>query len=299
MSKAEAKRADGDQAANVARGLRESALWIFGALALILFASLVSYDRADPAFSSTGQPGPVTNLNGPVGAWLSDLFFVLFGGPAFLFPIMLGFAGFSLYRERRSKEPIDRRATALRGVGFVLALASSCGLATLHFPDGSLPNTAGGLLGSLVGLGLDHALGLLGATLLLLAIWFGSVALFTGISWFDVMDRIGSAALAGIAWIKDRLLTARDVKAGREVKQARQEVVREEQKRRRSASRRGSSPLRPRSRRASASRRKSRSRCSSARAPRNSLRSRCSMTRRRARAATRPRRSRRCRASSS
>ena len=50
MAKAEAKRVDGgDQAAHVARGLRESALWIFGALALILFASLVSYDRADPA----------------------------------------------------------------------------------------------------------------------------------------------------------------------------------------------------------------------------------------------------------
>ena len=229
-ARTESKREPTAQAASVARGLRESALWIVGALGLILLVALVTYDRADPAFSSTGQPGPVTNLIGPVGAWLSDLFFVLFGAPAFLFPIMLGFAGFSLFRERRSKEPIDRRATALRGAGFVLALASSCGLATLHFAGGSLPNTAGGLLGSLVGLGLDKALSFLGATLLLLAIWFGSVALFTGISWFDVMDRIGSGVLAGIAWIKGRLVTARDVKAGREVKQARQEVVREEQK---------------------------------------------------------------------
>ena len=230
MARTESKREPTAQAASVARGLRESALWIFGALGLILLVALATYDRADPAFSSTGQPGPVTNLIGPVGAWLSDLFFVLFGAPAFLFPVMLGFAGFSLYRERRSKEPIDRRATTLRGIGFVLALASSCGLATLHFPDGSLPNTAGGLLGSLVGLGLDKALSFLGATLLLLSIWFGSVALFTGISWFEVMDRLGSGVLAGIAWIKGRLVTARDVKAGREVKQARQEVVREEQK---------------------------------------------------------------------
>jgi len=230
VARTDSKREATAQAASVARGLRESALWILGALGLILLVALATYDRADPAFSSTGQPGPVTNLIGPVGAWLSDLFFVLFGAPAFLFPIMLGFAGFSLYRERRSKEPIDRRATALRGIGFVLALATSCGLATLHFPDGSLPNTAGGLLGSLVGLGLDKALSFLGATLLLLAVWFGSVVLFTGISWFDVMDRIGSGVLAGIAWIKGRLVTARDVKAGREVKQARQEVVREEQK---------------------------------------------------------------------
>ena len=168
----------------MARGLREGALWIFGAFALILFVALATYDRSDPAFSSTGQPGPVTNLIGPFGAWLSDLLFVLFGAPAFLFPIMLGLAGWALFRG--SQRGADRPSrTALRGIGFVLALASSCGLATLHFAGGSLPNTAGGLLGSLVGLGLDKALSFLGATLLLLAVWFGSVALFTGISWFD------------------------------------------------------------------------------------------------------------------
>ena len=128
----------------MARGLRESALWIFGALALILFASLVSYDRADPAFSSTGQPGPVTNLIGPFGAWLSDLFFVLFGFPAYLFPIMLGIAGYRLFQERGSREPVDRRSASFRGLGFFLALASSCGLATLHF-SGTGDSIRGGL----------------------------------------------------------------------------------------------------------------------------------------------------------
>ncbi|MFO1392876.1 MAG: DNA translocase FtsK 4TM domain-containing protein [Steroidobacteraceae bacterium] len=214
----------------MARGLRESALWVFGALALILLVALASYDRADPAFSSTGQSGPVTNLIGPFGAWLSDLFFVLFGAPAYLFPIVLGYAGWTLFQERRSVEPIDRRTSLLRGTGFVLALASSCGLATLHFSGGSLPYTAGGQVGALVGDGLAHSLSLLGATLLLLAVWLGSVSLCTGISWLDVMDRIGRAVLRGIAWTRERSATARDVKAGREVKQARQEVVREEQK---------------------------------------------------------------------
>ena len=230
MARTESKREARPQAAIVARGLRESALWIFGALALILFVALASYDRADPAFSSTGQDGPVTNLIGPFGAWLSDLFFVLFGGPAYLFPIMLGVAGWSLYQERTSQEPIDRRAMGLRGVGFALALATSCGLATLHFTGGALPNTAGGVLGSLVGDGLATALSFLGATLLLLAVWLGSVSLFTGVSWIEVMDRLGRGVLQGISWLRDRMATARDVKAGREVKQARQEVVREEQK---------------------------------------------------------------------
>ncbi len=227
MARTESKT---DAASGVARGLRESALWVFGALALILLVALATYDNADPAFSSTGQSGPISNLIGPFGAWMSDLFFVLFGGPAFLFPVMLAFAGWTLFQERRSAEPFDRRTTGLRAAGFVLALASSCGLATLHFDAGSLPNSAGGLVGSLVGDRLASALSPLGATLLLLAVWLGSVSLFTGISWLDVMDRIGGGVLAAIAWAKERSSTARDVKAGREVKQARQEIVREEQK---------------------------------------------------------------------
>jgi S-DNA-T family DNA segregation ATPase FtsK/SpoIIIE len=224
------KREAADPSALVARGLRESALWIFGALAVILFVALATYDRADPAFSSTGQPGPVSNLIGPFGAWLADLFFVLFGGPAFLFPLMLGYAGWAIYRSDGAHESMSRRSLGLRATGFVLALATSCGLATLHFAGGSMPNTAGGLLGNLVGEGLAAALSDLGATLLLLAIWLGSVSLFTGVSWLEVMDRIGHAVLDGIVWTRARLATARDVKAGREVKQARQEVVREEQK---------------------------------------------------------------------
>ena len=102
---ADVKHAEaGVLSAEVARGLRESAFWIFGALALILFVALASYDRSDPAFSSTGQPGPVTNLIGPFGAWLSDLLFVLFGAPAFLFPVMLGLAGWALFQERSGCE---------------------------------------------------------------------------------------------------------------------------------------------------------------------------------------------------
>ena len=230
MARTDSKREASAQSALVTCGLRESALWVFGALALILFVALASYDRSDPAFSSTGQQGPVTNLIGPFGAWLADLFFVLFGLPAYLFPVMLAFAGWALYQERGNREPIDRRSLALRGLGFALALVTSCGLATLHFAGGSLPNTAGGVLGSLVGDGLASVLSFLGATLLLLAVWLGSVSLCTGISWLAVMDRIGHGLLEGIDWIRTRASTARDVKAGREVKQARQEVVREEQK---------------------------------------------------------------------
>ena len=39
--------------AAVVRSLREGALWVFGALALIVFAALAAYDPHDPSFATT------------------------------------------------------------------------------------------------------------------------------------------------------------------------------------------------------------------------------------------------------
>jgi DNA segregation ATPase FtsK/SpoIIIE, S-DNA-T family len=215
----------------VIRSLREGALWVFGALALILLAALLTYDRNDPSFATTGEPGPLSNIIGPVGAHLSGLLVLLCGAPAFLFPIMIGFAGWLLYQER-GKEPGQSRATvAFRALGFFLTLLTSCGLASMHFTAPSYPNSAGGILGAFVG---DHAqasLSFLGATLLLLALWLAGVSLFLGLSWIEVMDRTGRATLTGLEWIAGKISAAREIKAGREVKEARKEVVREEQRR--------------------------------------------------------------------
>jgi len=215
----------------VVRSLRESALWVFGALALILFAALATYDASDPSFSSTGEPGPITNVIGPAGAWLAGLLIMLFGRPAFLFPIMIGLAGWFLYRERDARELPNRATVVFRGAGFVLTLITSCGLATLHFSGAGYPSTAGGILGSMVATGLEAALSFLGATLLLLALWLAGVSLFAGVSWIDIMDRTGRATLTGLEWLRTRFASARDLRAGREVKEARKEVVREQKER--------------------------------------------------------------------
>ena len=119
--------------ATVVRSLREGALWVFGALALIVLAALVTYDRNDPSFATTGEPGPISNVIGPLGAHLSGLLILLFGAPAFLFPIMIGFAGWLLYQDRSKSDAPSRATLAFRAVGFVLTLVTSCGLASLHF----------------------------------------------------------------------------------------------------------------------------------------------------------------------
>ena len=55
------------------RSLREGALWVFGALALIVFLALLTYDRNDPSFATTGEPGPISNVIGSFGAHLAGL----------------------------------------------------------------------------------------------------------------------------------------------------------------------------------------------------------------------------------
>ena len=213
----------------VTRSLREAALWVFGALALVLFCALVSYDPADPGFTYTGEPGRVTNLIGPAGAWLADAFLLLFGRPAFLFPVMLGVVGWLLFR-RPSGEAPSRANLAIRLLGFVLTLATSSGLATLHFAVGRYPNTAGGILGDLVGHGLAHGFSFLGATLLMLGIWFAGVSLFLGLSWLAVMDGLGRGILATDTRLRSFVAARRDALAGREHKAARQEAAREDKK---------------------------------------------------------------------
>jgi DNA segregation ATPase FtsK/SpoIIIE, S-DNA-T family len=230
VSTAEARNA-GRLGASVVRSLREGALWVFGALALIVLAALITYDRNDPSFATTGEPGPLSNVIGPLGAHLSGLLIMLFGAPAFLFPIMIGFTGWLLYQDRSKSDAPSRATLAFRGVGFLLTLITSCGLASLHFTVVKYPSSAGGVLGSLVGQGLDAGLSFLGATLLLLALWLAGVSLFAGLSWLEVMDRTGRATLHVLDWLSGRITNAREIKAGREVKEARSEVIREEQKR--------------------------------------------------------------------
>jgi S-DNA-T family DNA segregation ATPase FtsK/SpoIIIE len=216
----------------VVRSLRESALWVGGAIALIVLAALASFDRNDPSFATTGTSGEVSNIVGPFGAHLAGLLIWLFGAPAFLFPLLIGLTGWFLYREQHRKcEAASRATLAFRAAGFVLTLVTSCGLATLHFTAESYPNTAGGVLGAMIRDSLETALGPLGATVLLLALWLAAVSLFAGVSWITIMDQVGRATLAGFDWLRDKIETAREIRAGREVKEARAEVIREERKR--------------------------------------------------------------------
>jgi S-DNA-T family DNA segregation ATPase FtsK/SpoIIIE len=217
-------------AAPLTRVVREAALWVLGAVALIMLVALLSYSRQDPGFSHTGDGAPLRNRIGAIGAWFADVAYSLFGVPALLFPAMVMLAGWIIFNARTSPDPIDRTLLLTRTGGFLLTLASSCALATLHFAGGDLPASAGGGFGELLGRGLATGLGPLGATLLLLSVWLAAVSLFTGLSWLAVMDRVGKTVLDGVDRGHQLLSDFRSRSEGQRAQEERQETVRKERR---------------------------------------------------------------------
>ena len=217
--------------AQVTRALRESALFVFGVLALILWYALFTYDPTDPGFFQATGEGTVSNGIGRVGAYVADLLFNIFGRPAYLFTVMVFYLGWMLYREQRTQQAITRLDYALRFGGFVATLLTSCAIAALHFAPLGPGQSAGGIIGDAVGGWLVAVMKLLGASTLLFVIWVASVSLFLGISWLHVMDRVGHWCLSGYEQLRFKLGELRDRAEGRRQHAARQDVLESEKKR--------------------------------------------------------------------
>jgi S-DNA-T family DNA segregation ATPase FtsK/SpoIIIE len=215
----------------VLKAVREGLAVLLAVVALVLLIALVSYAPGDSGWSYSGDGQETRNWIGPTGAMVADLLLFLFGRPAFLLPAMLLVAAWLVFRNRTEQlQPASRLNFLVRAGGFVLLMASSCGLASLHWEPGALRESAGGVLGQFVGLNLASAMKDLGATLLLLAGWIAGLAIAFHVSIFDVFDRVGHAFWQGVHWIRERLSARRALAEGQERKRDRQEVARHERK---------------------------------------------------------------------
>lgn len=208
------------------RGLREAALIVFGAVAVYLAVALVTYSSTDPSWSHRATVAQVSNLGGLAGAWFSDLFFHLFGYLAYLFPFMVAYSGWLLFRGRKDPNVIDIRMGLLRGLGFCLIMATATGLATLNLADfGGMPLNAGGILGDMVGKAVVGAFSFLGSTLLLTALLLTGITLFTGLSWIRMIDHLGRFSLGLVGWIAGMHRRRRERRQDRQERVDREETV--------------------------------------------------------------------------
>lgn len=188
----------------IKHGLREIVLIFFCFVALYLFVSLFSYYGGDPGIAHSSKVEEIRNKGGIIGALFADLFFYLFGYFAYLFPIMVGYMGWLIYKGRHHAILAEPKSLIIPGIGFVLTLSAGCGLAIVHFTAESalLPTHAGGILGMWTGNGLVAMVDQLGATLILLAIFFTGITLLTGLSWLKLMDILGYHTLLWLPVVK-------------------------------------------------------------------------------------------------
>jgi len=200
--------------------LFESLFLLVVVIAAYLLITLVTHDVRDPGFSSSGG-SVVNNLGGSFGAWISDFLLVIVGYMAWLLPFLMGAAGAKLLQER--SEPVGLPEWGVRLGGLLLIMLSGCILFEMQ-PRGSLEHT-GGIIGDVLSGPMIQVMGFTGAGLINLAVLLAGITLFTGISWINVVDRVGAWAIQGWAWIGDKLAEARDWMAGRRAR-AEREVIR-------------------------------------------------------------------------
>ncbi len=232
LAQAIPRKAETTQSGRLHLRLREAALIVAIGLCGYLLIALLSYSPEDPGWSHSGGDGHIRNHAGPLGAWLADVMLYLFGWPAYLFPLMVLYSGWLIYRGRDKGRTVDYFHLALRAAGFVLVMTMSCGLVWLRLGAPELPlQQAGGILGEVTGGTLYTILGSSGAPLLMLILLMTGITLFTGFSWLWLVDTTGALALKAWARAGRAIDDLRDLQLGQRARKARETVVKKEKER--------------------------------------------------------------------
>ncbi|MTD26625.1 cell division protein FtsK [Erwinia sp. J316] len=185
------------------RRLLEALLIVVALFAIYLMVALVSFNPSDPSWSQTAWHEPIHNLGGGVGAWLADTLFFIFGVMAYaLPPVILGLCWITFSR-RHFQEYIDYFAVALRLIGVLALVVTSCGLAALNADD-IWYFASGGVIGSLLSSAMAPYFSGPGGTLTLLCIWAAGLTLYTGWSWLTIAEKIGGVVMGVLTFASNR-----------------------------------------------------------------------------------------------
>ena len=184
--------------------LKEGLFIVLVALALFMTMALLSFDEADPGWTYTGSNETVSNLVGRSGAWIADVFLFFFGFLAFLFPAMLAWQAWIIFRDRESTEEFSWPVFFFKGLGLVLVILSGAALAGMHFYQFGIgyQEGSGGIIGAEMTNLLIPVFSYVGATLFMLATFLFGLTAFLDISWIKVMERIGRLTLSALGAIQ-------------------------------------------------------------------------------------------------
>lgn len=218
----------------IANLLRESWWLLLLGLVIYLVLALATYDIADPGWSHSAAHAGIHNKGGSIGAMIADLMLYLFGLSAWWWVVFCFGAILWGYRRIDRVEDSGYPVVLLGCSGFILLVLASCSFEALrlHSLDVSLPLAPGGMFGLALGGWLNELLGFAGATLVLLSVFCFGFSLFTGISWINTMENLGTALEYLFEKSRDALQAANDRRIGRkaaEKREVRNEVEKKKQ----------------------------------------------------------------------
>ena len=213
-----------------AMGVRRQLTLVLGLVACtLLLLALATYHAGDAAYTTSGSGAPTRNSVGPLGAWVADLLYFLFGWSAWwLVPVSWRAWLSGLARALRGGEPPASRPH--RGwfwLGLLLLLAASCALewTRLYRWEAGLPGHAGGVLGRLLGPASMQLLGFTGSGVAWIALLVPAAALALRFSWARVADALGAGAEALLARRQARREQAQDRRIGEQALREREQSV--------------------------------------------------------------------------
>jgi S-DNA-T family DNA segregation ATPase FtsK/SpoIIIE len=211
------------------RLLREAGWIVFLALGFYLALVFITHSQSDAGYFNTGKDSAPINKGGVWGAWISNFFLGLFGLSAWWLVALMGFAVIRLFRRVESWSVFHRPSVVIALIGFVVMLTSSSAIEALrmHSLKAVLPNGPGGVIGGMLSGGVDTALGFVGGTVLLLALFAGAFSIFTGLSWIRLAEKVGSAIESLYLLMRGRAEAKRDREVGAQAVVAREEKVEE------------------------------------------------------------------------
>lgn len=195
----------------IGKNLREALFLAICLLLVYLLVALFTYSAADPSFANTAATEAIGNAGGKVGAYISAMLFEFFGRSSYLLCLIIFVFGWALLLRPAVVDDLNSVAWWAAGIGVLLFMVSSSLLEYLRFHNGEgLPAGAGGVVGKLLAPVMVQWFGILGASLLLVAIWLLSWSLAAGLSWFAFLEVVGAAtertaALLLAAWRRQRL----------------------------------------------------------------------------------------------
>jgi len=199
-------------------------------LSLYALLSLLTYNAKDPGWShSGGSSNDVTNLGGQFGANFSDMLLHGFGYMSYLVPIMILVLGLNFFRNRHDTSEPSYFNRVLIAAGFLVTVMGGCGIENLHFNHWAEAKhfNAGGYLGGWLNGNLVDMFGQIGSTMLMVVLFLTGITIFSGLSWFSLMDSIGENIFKLIDSVKDRREQKEDREIGAKARIVRQEVVTE------------------------------------------------------------------------